>query len=176
MFALFWGTVQRHTFDQVCTEKCMWLNTALHRSLCPESTTALHRPTPQQGLFWVLPCTAWLAQVLCWHLGSLPRFTPNPWFGNVLKLWTSVTFLYAKRRREQKDLLCLIFESCVPLPLFPFLSYSWCKTLLGNTLRKTKIFLQHQWAFSHSKRASLCDCLSVPVLHCPQAVKFSNPH
>lgn len=89
---------------------------------CDCYSTRLHRPTPQQGLFWVLPHTTWLAQLLRWHSGSLPRFTPTPWwFVSVPKLWTSMMFFMQGEERGKRPIKSDIWKLCT-LSLFPLLS------------------------------------------------------
>lgn len=164
-----------------------WLNTAPHGSLCPESTTALWlllyqtaQSYPSAGLILgtALHCLAGTAPALV--LGQPPQvYTKSMVIYKCTQALNQCDIFYPKRRREKEDLLCLIFGSCVPYLSFLFcLLDSWCKTPVENALRKMKRFLQHQRPSSHTKRARLCGCLSVPVLQCPQgqAVKSSNPH
>lgn len=127
MFALSWGIMQRHAFDQVCTEKCIWLNTALCGSLCPESPNSpvvVALPDCSDlPLGKVLSCTAWLAQIL--------RQPPQVYIKSMVickctQALNQCNIFYAKRKS------C---ESHVPFLSFLFyLSDFCCKISVENAI------------------------------------------
>lgn len=138
-------------------QPCMDLCALRAPQPCDCYSTRLHTPAPQQGLFWVLPRTAWLAQLLRWHLGSLPRFTPTPWwFVSAPKLWTSMMFFMQGEERGKR-----------PLSLFPLLYQTLAvKTPVENTGKWKDFYNTNELSIRPKEQGYVVVCL----------FQFSNVH